>query len=221
MKKGVPLGSPRRLADGVYKELERLIVTTEISPGEWVTEESLGRRLSVSRTPVREALQRLARARLLEIVPRRGLRITDIDVKNQLLLLDVRKDLERHVSVASARRATPEQIEQFKALAIAMTEAGRRQDVEAHYRVDIDYKLLLLGACRNEYAADAITPLWTVSRRFAWFTRAARNIKLMSELTAATMRAIAKRDEHGAAMASDRYVEGLRKLARSWMESQS
>jgi DNA-binding GntR family transcriptional regulator len=221
MRRKVEPAGELRLADSVYKELERLIVTTEIAPGEWVTEESLGRRLSVSRTPVREALQRLARARLIEIVPRRGLRITDIDVKNQLLLLDIRKDLERYVSVASARRATPEQRQRFEKLAAAMTDAGRRRDVEAHYRVDIDYKLLLLEACRNEYATDAITPLWTVSRRFAWFTRAARNIKLMSELTTATMRAISSHDERGAATASDRYVEGLERMARSWMESQT
>ncbi|MGB8433220.1 MAG: GntR family transcriptional regulator, partial [Burkholderiales bacterium] len=83
------------LTDKAYTYLEELIVTLKLPPGSAVSEAMLSRRLGIGRTPIREALQRLARERLVTILPRRGVIVSDINVKSQLRLLEVRREVER------------------------------------------------------------------------------------------------------------------------------
>ena len=97
------------LADRAYSDLEELIVTLRLAPGSAVSEAELSQRLGIGRTPIREALQRLARERLVTILPRRGIIVSEINVKSQLRLLEVRREVERLVAKNAARRATPEQ----------------------------------------------------------------------------------------------------------------
>ena len=61
------------LTDRAYRELEELIVTLRLSPGTVLSEQALASRLKIGRTPIREALQRLARDGLVVIMPRRGM----------------------------------------------------------------------------------------------------------------------------------------------------
>ena len=203
-----------RFADRAYKELERLIVTLELAPGDWITETSLSKRLGVSRTPVREALQRLARARLIEIVPRRGLRITNVRVEDQLALLEFRREVERFLAVQSAKRASVGDRERFREMAKGMEKCSLSRDENEHYRIDFEYKLLLVHTAGNDHASEAVAPLWASSRRFSWVTRASRDISLSSKLTARVMRAIVDGDVARTARTTDAYMDALEQLAR-------
>ncbi|MGE0716617.1 MAG: GntR family transcriptional regulator [Alphaproteobacteria bacterium] len=211
-------GADERLADRAYKELERLIVTAELAPGEWATESDLSERLGLSRTPIREALQRLVRARLIEVVPRRGLQITAVRVEDQLALLSFRREVERFLATRSAERATPADRRRLREMAAGMDECARTRDEAGHYVLDLEYKLLLVRAAGNEHAGEAIAPLWASSRRFAWVTRAVRDIVLSSNLSAAVMRAIADGDGPGAARCTDAYMDALEQLARNSLD---
>ena len=211
-------GRDDSFADRAYKELEHQIVTAQIKPGEWVTEVALSEQLGISRTPIREALQRLARARLLEIVPRRGLRITEVNVGDQLLLLEFRREAERYLVGRAANCATDHERALFRRLAKEMQRSGGLTDVTEHYRVDLEFKLLLVRASRNDYAADAVAPMWSLSRRFAWVTRFERNVALSADLTAKVMIAIANGDEQAARNANDAYIDALASLARASLE---
>ena len=152
-----PANSGESFADRAYKELEHQIITAQIKPGEWLTEIALSEQLGINRTPIREALQRLSRARLLEIVPRRGVRVTEVNVKDQLLLLEFRREAERYLVGRAANCATDGERDLFRKLTVEMKRSGSSADVTEHYRVDFEYKLLLVRAARNDYAADAIT----------------------------------------------------------------
>ena len=70
---------PDRLADIAHSKLEELIVTLELAPGSLWSEAMLSDRIGIGRTPVREAVQRLAWERLVTIIRRHGIRISDID----------------------------------------------------------------------------------------------------------------------------------------------
>src|ERR1700733_1598478 len=94
------------LTEKAYRALEEEIVTLRIPPGTLVSEAILSRRLGVGRTPVREALQRLAREWLVVIMPRRGIVVSDIDPVRQLRLLEARREVERFLAHSAARRAT-------------------------------------------------------------------------------------------------------------------
>ena len=83
------------LTDRAYRELEEMIVTLQLSPGTVLSEQALAVRLKIGRTPIREALQRLARDGLVVIMPRRGIMVSEINVKLHLRLLEVRRVLER------------------------------------------------------------------------------------------------------------------------------
>ena len=94
-----------------------MIVRLELAPGSAVSEAMLSSRLGIGRTPIREALQRLARERLVRILPRRGVIVSEIDVKSQLRLLEVRREIERLMARAAARRASADERGQFATLA--------------------------------------------------------------------------------------------------------
>ena len=93
------------LTEAAYREIEERIVTLVLRPGEVLSEGVLVEALGIGRTPVREALQRLAREGLVVVIPRRGVMVSDIDVKSQLELLVVRRELERLMARLAAERA--------------------------------------------------------------------------------------------------------------------
>ena len=69
-------------ADRAYYAIRELIVTLELPPGTVVREPELTERLGIGRTPVREALRRLAQERLVEVFPRRGMFVTEVDARD-------------------------------------------------------------------------------------------------------------------------------------------
>ena len=115
------------LTEKAYRALEEDIVTLRIPPGTVVSEAILSRRLGVGRTPVREALQRLAREWLVVIMPRRGIVVSAIDPVRQLRVLEARREIERFLSRSAAKRATKFQRTQFREIAAGMDEAARQR----------------------------------------------------------------------------------------------
>src|ERR1700761_511466 len=116
------------LTEKAYRAMEEEIVTLRIPPGTVVSEAILSRRLGVGRTPIREALQRLAREWLVVIMPRRGIGISEIDPGPQLRLLEARREIERFLARSAAKRATPLQRVQFRTIADGMDHAARNAD---------------------------------------------------------------------------------------------
>src|SRR5262249_37867967 len=121
------LGSAPRvkesLTEQAYRVIEEQIVTLRLKPGEVLSEQQLSAAYRIGRTPVREALQRLAREGLVTILPRKGILVSDLNPRNQLLVLEVRRELERLLSRTGATRATAAQREQLRAIARGMDRA--------------------------------------------------------------------------------------------------
>src|SRR5579871_3949643 len=132
------------LTEKAYRLIEELIVTLQIPPGSVVSEALLSARLGIGRTPIREALQRLARERLVVVLPRRGIMVSEINVRTQLRLLEVRRELERLIARSAARRADDAQRRQFRAIADAMGAAARSNDDITFMRSDRELNLLEL-----------------------------------------------------------------------------
>ena len=76
-----PLPDSETLTDRALRQLRNLILTGELAPGERVAEAAMAERLSISRTPMREAIRVLASEGLLTVNPNRGAEVTDIDEK--------------------------------------------------------------------------------------------------------------------------------------------
>ena len=206
----------RSLTDEAYAQLEELIVTLQLRPGVAVSEASLSERLGIGRTPIREALQRLAREHLVAVLPQRGNLISEIDIKKQLRLLETRREVERLIVRCAARRAMPEERDEFSQLAVTLNKAADRNDPKSFMRADKRFNDLCLQAARNEFAAGAIGLMHGLSRRF-WYLnyRQAANLPETARLHANTARAIAAGDEAGAAKALDSLLDNIEAFTRA------
>jgi len=122
------------LADKAYHEIRGLIVSLELAPGALIDERELIGRLEIGRTPVREALRRLAHERLVEVYPRRGMFVTGVDVRELARLSEVRELLEPEAARLAAERATDTDRDQLAAL-LAELEAGRSELMDLDERI--------------------------------------------------------------------------------------
>ena len=96
---------PALLADRAYEELRDRLVTLQIKPGEPIDEDRLGSELEMGRTPIREAIKRLALENLVTVFPRRGTFVTNVEIRDLASICDVRSALESHASRIAAERA--------------------------------------------------------------------------------------------------------------------
>jgi len=122
------------LADKAYQEIRGLIVSLELAPGAVIDERALIERLGIGRTPVREALRRLAQERLVEVYPRRGMFVTGVDVRELARLSEVREVLEPEAARLAAERATDSDKEALGAL-LEELDAGASELMELDERI--------------------------------------------------------------------------------------
>jgi DNA-binding GntR family transcriptional regulator len=204
------------LTDEAYAALEERIVTLEMAPGSDVSEQALCQEIGLGRTPVREALQRLAREGLVAILPRKGIRVTETDASRQLLVLEVRRELERLLSRTAAVRAAREQRDALREIANGMGRAAETCDDRAFMRLDRAMNLLVMSAAHNEYAAGAMRLINGQSRRF-WFQhyRQAADLPLCARLHASQARAIAAGDAAAAGAELDRLIDYTEAFTRA------
>ncbi|HEY0663232.1 MAG TPA: GntR family transcriptional regulator [Thiobacillaceae bacterium] len=204
------------LMERAYTRIEELIVTLRLAPGTVVTEAQLSDMLGIGRTPIREALQRLAAQRLVRILPRRGIVISEIDVKAQLRLLEVRRELERLICRKAARRASDPERKHFAELAKGFRQCARDGDEERFMRMDREFNELCLVAARNEFATGAMNLMNSLSRRF-WFLhyRQAADLPLTAKLHAEVAHAIAAGDEDAAEKASEKLLDTILEFTRA------
>jgi len=97
------------LADRAYLSIRDLIVSLELAPGALIDERRLVETLGIGRTPVREALRRLAQEQLVEVFPRRGMFVTGVDMRDLARISEVRAALEPAAARLAAERATDEE----------------------------------------------------------------------------------------------------------------
>jgi DNA-binding GntR family transcriptional regulator len=204
------------LTDQAYRLIEEQIVTLRLKPGDVLSEQMLSASLKIGRTPIREALQRLSREGLITILPRKGILVSDINPRNQLLLLEVRRELERLLSRAGAARATADQRKRLADIAQGMDRAAKTNDDISFMRLDGEFNALMIEAAHNDYAARSMKLLQGLSRRF-WYMhyREAADLPLCARLHANQARAIAQGNGEAAARASDKLVDYVESFTRT------
>ena len=199
-----------------YGRLEELIVRLELAPNSLISEHALGKHLGMGRTPIREALQRLAREGLVTILPRRGMFVAPVDIGAQMRLIEVRRRIEELLASGAARRANTEERRAFQELADDMERAAQQADDLTFMRLDKEFNTLLTVACRNEFAAAAIGLFAGLSRRF-WFFNYKRFASLpkVARLHAAVARAVARGNDKAARSASNALMDHIAEFTSS------
>jgi DNA-binding GntR family transcriptional regulator len=193
-----------------------MIVRLELAPGMVVTESILSERVGIGRTPIREALQRLAREKLIRVLPRKGIVVAEIDPEAQLRLLELRREVERLVARSAAQRCSDAQRARFRELALGFEKAAAGNDDVVFMRTDKAFNDLCLEAARNEFAASALANLQSLARRF-WYHhhRQTADMPEAARLHAAVARAIADGDPTLAGEALDALLDNIERFNRT------
>ena len=170
---------PALLADRAYEGLRDQIVTLKIKPGQPIDEDRVGDELGMGRTPVREAIKRLALERLVTVFPRRGTFASDINITDLAQISDVRAIVEPHAARRAAERLTPARRDELDAL---RGELGRESSAWSDGALmDLDARVhrFIYRCADNPYLADSCSTYFNLSLRI-WYLAVDR----MPELSA-------------------------------------
>lgn len=154
-----------------YLALEKLIVTLGVEPGAIVNERQLIELTGHGRTPVREAIQRLAWENLIRIRPRVGLQVTQISPKDRGNILQARRQLEPMAVYLAAQNICNPLREQLENCTSKMVLSAENDDILTFYEADKHLDEIVAEACPNNFIASSLWPLQTHFRRI-WFSSA-------------------------------------------------
>jgi DNA-binding GntR family transcriptional regulator len=203
------------LSNKAYDLIEEMIVTLRLKPGSVISEGELMREIGIGRTPIREALLRLASEHLVETLPRKGIIVSEIHITDHLALLETRRALERIIVSKATRRATADQRKTLSEFAELIESAAEQRNLNSFIHIDHEFDHILGEACRNPFAAEACSPLRAHCRRFWYRFHQDEDLSESAKLHSAIMRAIAGNDEQMAVAGSDVLMDYLEKLTRA------
>ena len=142
------------LAERVAARLRDLIVQDELKPGERIRERELAESLSVSRTPLREALKGLAAEGLVELSPNRSATVANPQPRAIRDLLEVLGGIEALAGELAATRARDEEIAEIRALHHEMLAAYARKDRLGYFKVNQSIHGAIVSAAANPALED-------------------------------------------------------------------
>jgi DNA-binding GntR family transcriptional regulator len=143
-----------------YRLIKEKIVTLELPPAALLDEVKLIADLGLGRTPIREALQRLALENLVVILPRRGTIVADLNMSDLQKIFEIRVELEVYGVRLAAQRATATQIAAMDALFEDADALLRDGDNYQLIRIDHQAHRLLAQAAHNEFLEETLERLY-------------------------------------------------------------
>ena len=186
------VATTKTLAEEAYEHIRRAIVRLDLAPGDVLREDDLQERFGIGRTPIREALQRLAREHFVSIIPRRGMFVAGIDVSELSLLFETRTVLEPYAARLAAARGTEDHWDQMQ----AALDAAKSADSDELMMIDHRCHELMWDAAGNRFLLDTLDVLYAQSDRL-WHLY----LSDVADMNDAV-------DEHRAVLASLREADG-------------
>jgi DNA-binding GntR family transcriptional regulator len=158
-------GARQLLADRAYVELRDRLVTLRIPPGAPIDEDLLGDELEMGRTPVREAIKRLALENLVTVFPRRGTFASEINITDLADISDVRAQLEGHAAYRAAQRITEQQRAELDELLDELARSKGSDDVTALMALDARVHRFIYACAGNPYLEETLGRYFNLSLR--------------------------------------------------------
>jgi DNA-binding GntR family transcriptional regulator len=213
-----PADEPVLLADRAYEGLRDQLVTLQIKPGEPIDEDRVGRELGMGRTPVREAIKRLALENLVTVFPRRGTFASEINITDLAQISDVRVVLEGHAAARAAQRLTDAQRDELTGLRAELSGHGRAEDVDRSTLMELDTRVhrFVYRCADNPYLASTCDRYLNLSLRI-WYLALDRMPTIATHITEhrAILNAIAKGDDERARRLLGAHVQSFERSIRT------
>jgi DNA-binding GntR family transcriptional regulator len=154
-------------ADRAYERIKQMIVTLKLKPGAVIQEQQLINQLSLGRTPIREALNRLEVENLVIIEPRRGIFVADIAITDLTQIYEVRKELEALAASLATARADAADIARLELL-VEEYRTIDPADLEALFAIDREFHMTLAHATNNSFLIRELDLFYNLSLRI-WY----------------------------------------------------
>src|SRR4030095_16010971 len=123
----------------VQGELERMILSGELPPGEKLTEVALAGRLGVSRGPLREAFRMLEEAGLVRTEKNRGVFVRSLPVEEAIDIFDLRATMEEFAGRRLAETVAPTALKEVRGLVEQMEQAARAKDAHSYHLLNLRF----------------------------------------------------------------------------------
>ena len=149
----------KRRADDIAEALEERIFNGTYADGDRLDEVRLAEHFGVSRTPLREALQRLARSELVELIPRRGAFVRQPGPVDLLEMFEAMAEIEAACGRLAARRISDEALVALHDANLKCQSAVDRQDPDAYYVENERFHQIIYQQSGNSYLASEATEL--------------------------------------------------------------
>jgi DNA-binding GntR family transcriptional regulator len=156
------------LANVAYDQLEELIVTCKLQPGLFLSIQDLQNMTGGGRTPVHQAVSRLAADTLILIRPRHGLQIAPIDLARERVLLPLRRDIERFVVRLATERAGPSHRNQLLHIGRTLRARAGQLPIAEFNQLDRRIDHVLSATAGEPFLEHTLRPLHTIFRRIGW-----------------------------------------------------
>ena len=211
--KAVKTGQRVSLADQAYETIKHSIITTAFPPGASLNEVQLSEELGIGRTPVHHALHRLAQEELVDILPRKGVRVRPVLQDEIAALIEARLVTEPYCAARAAERVTQDQLDEpRRILAEAEAELEGEGRIETLMKLDGAFHSWANNVAGNPVLADVLDQFQHRSARF-WFLSLsdAPHAEQVNEEHKSILRAIGARDPDGARQATEDHIKSFRR----------
>lgn len=236
-QKKPPAAEPARrhsqvnLSELAYERLEEMLVCCALPPGRFLATHELQTAVGYGRTPVLQAVNRLAADTLVLVTPRHGLQIAPVNLSRERVLLRLRRDMERFVIRLATERSGASERNQMLHLKRQLLEHRDAMNLDQFNLIDRRIDQLFLSAAGEPFVESTLRPLHTIFRRIGWIyhMQTQRGVQLQDTIDAhaAVIDAVAEGRTDGAIAASDHlmsFVDGMfdaieREVAPSMLDS--
>jgi DNA-binding GntR family transcriptional regulator len=209
-----PGEAARSQSEAAYLRVRDRIVCLDMPPGSVVHEARLREELDIGRTPIREALQRLALENLVRSIPHRGTFVTDVNITDLARITEVRVVLESHAARLAAERLAASERPAVQEL-LDVLEAGGATDQRELMRLDQRIHRMIYRAARNSFMESTLERYLNLSLRL-WYLVLDHEVRLREAVAehVELLRAVLAGDGTGAEDGMRRHVTGFEREIR-------
>jgi DNA-binding GntR family transcriptional regulator len=198
------------LSEEAYSRIRSMIIRLELKPGSLISESDLMNTLRFGRTPIREALRALAHEKLVEVYPRRGMFVSNVDVQNLSAISEVRSVLEIKAAALAAERSTPADRAITRALIAEIKGLAGQPDMATLIGLDQRIHHHIYECTHNDFLESSLDNYYAHALRI-WFLALDKVSDLADAIVEhlALLEAISENNIEAAAQAMKDHVEGF------------
>lgn len=136
-------------SEDVYNILKEKLISSEFRPGSALMEQEMAEEMQVSRTPVRQALSRLERDGLVEIIPRKGAFVKSHSLKDIVEIFQIRKSLEAYAANLAAADIDLDELDEYKQFYLKASKMNDGEHLQEFYDKGIEFHKFIIRSAKN------------------------------------------------------------------------